>query len=376
RDRQGGGIGWPRHEGSRHQIRPLPADGRGAGQQGGRCGARGGAFHRDRARAEARRTLARSGELDQAAADDAARLYDQHRMGRQEPRSRAQDLCRAAARRAGILPGLSSRAEPRGGRGGAGEIWRDQGRGAARPHGLAGPRSERPRQYGEPRRRAGFLPARRAAAEEGGGRKAGRRLLFRRGRQGARPVHAAEQGQQARRLPLDASRARQSGQFLEIPRQNFACSGGATALISGAFFFPDQPAMSLLVSRLDRIQPSPTIGVTQKARALVAAGKDVIGLGAGEPDFDTPDHVKEAAIAAIRKGDTKYTDVDGTPGLKRAICDKFKRENGLDYKPEQISVGVGGKQILFNAFMCTVEAGDEVIVPAPYWVTYPDIVKL
>ena len=134
--------------------------------------------------------------------------------------------------------------------------------------------------------------------------------------------------------------------------------------------------MSLLVSRLDRIQPSPTIGVTQKARALVAAGKDVIGLGAGEPDFDTPDHVKEAAIAAIRKGDTKYTDVDGTPGLKRAICDKFKRENGLDYKPEQISVGVGGKQILFNAFMCTVEAGDEVIVPAPYWVTYPDIVKL
>jgi aspartate aminotransferase len=134
--------------------------------------------------------------------------------------------------------------------------------------------------------------------------------------------------------------------------------------------------MSLLVSRLDRIEPSQTIGVTQKARALVAAGKDVIGLGAGEPDFDTPEHVKQAAIEAIRKGDTKYTDVDGTPALKRAIVDKFKRENGLDYKVEQISVGVGGKQILFNAFMCTVEAGDEVIVPAPYWVTYPDIVRL
>jgi aspartate aminotransferase len=134
--------------------------------------------------------------------------------------------------------------------------------------------------------------------------------------------------------------------------------------------------MSLLVSRLDRIQPSPTIGVTQKARELKAAGKDVIGLGAGEPDFDTPEHVKAAAIEAIRKGETKYTDVDGTPELKRAICAKFKRENGLDYKPEQISVGVGGKQILFNAFMCTVDKGDEVIVPAPYWVTYPDIVKL
>jgi aspartate aminotransferase len=134
--------------------------------------------------------------------------------------------------------------------------------------------------------------------------------------------------------------------------------------------------MSLLVSRLDRIQPSPTIGVTQKARELKAAGKDVIGLGAGEPDFDTPEHVKQAAIEAIRKGDTKYTDVDGTPALKQAIVAKFKRENGLDYRPEQISVGVGGKQILFNAFMCSVEAGDEVIVPAPYWVSYPDMVLL
>src|SRR5690348_5275349 len=134
--------------------------------------------------------------------------------------------------------------------------------------------------------------------------------------------------------------------------------------------------MALLAESLKRIKPSATIAVTDKARALKAAGKDVIGLGAGEPDFDTPEHVKRAAIEAIEKGDTKYTDVDGTPALKRTICDKFKRENGLDYKPEQISVGVGGKQILFNAFMCTVEAGDEVIVPAPYWVTYPDIVKL
>ena len=134
--------------------------------------------------------------------------------------------------------------------------------------------------------------------------------------------------------------------------------------------------MSILASRLDRIKPSPTIAVTQKARELKAAGRDVIGLGAGEPDFDTPENIKSAAMAAIRRGETKYTDVDGTPALKQAICAKFKRENGLDYKPEQISVGTGGKQVLYNAIVATVNPGDEVIIPAPYWVSYPDIVLL
>ncbi len=134
--------------------------------------------------------------------------------------------------------------------------------------------------------------------------------------------------------------------------------------------------MSFLAERLVRIKPSPTIAVTQKARELKAAGRDVIGLGAGEPDFDTPDNIKEAAIAAIRRGDTKYTAVDGTPALKAAICAKFKRENGLDYKPEQITVASGGKQVIFNALMATLNPGDEVIVPAPYWVSYPDIVLL
>jgi aspartate aminotransferase len=134
--------------------------------------------------------------------------------------------------------------------------------------------------------------------------------------------------------------------------------------------------MAFLASRLDRVQPSPTIFVTQKARALVAEGRDVIGMGAGEPDFDTPDHIKAAAKAAIDRGETKYTDVDGTPELKRAIVQKFKRENGLDYKIEQITVGTGGKQVLFNALMATLDRGDEVIIPAPYWVSYPDMVNL
>ena len=134
--------------------------------------------------------------------------------------------------------------------------------------------------------------------------------------------------------------------------------------------------MSFLAERLSRIKPSPTIAVTQKARDLKAAGRDVIGLGAGEPDFDTPDNIKEAAIAAIRRGDTKYTAVDGTPALKAAIVGKFKRENRLDYKPEQITVSSGGKQVIFNALIATVEPGDEVIVPAPYWVSYPDIALL
>jgi len=134
--------------------------------------------------------------------------------------------------------------------------------------------------------------------------------------------------------------------------------------------------MSFLAQRLSLIKPSPTIAVTQKARELKAAGRDVIGLGAGEPDFDTPENIKDAAIAAIRRGDTKYTTVDGTPALKAAISGKFKRENGLDYEADQITVGSGGKQVIYNALLATVEQGDEVIVPAPYWVSYPDIALL
>ncbi len=134
--------------------------------------------------------------------------------------------------------------------------------------------------------------------------------------------------------------------------------------------------MSIVSNSLKRIKPSPTIAVSQKARELKAAGKDVIGLGAGEPDFDTPENIKKAAIDAIKRGETKYTAVDGTPALKEAIVNKFKRENNLDYSPEQISVGTGGKQIIFNAILATVNPGDEVIIPAPYWVSYPDIVLL
>ncbi len=134
--------------------------------------------------------------------------------------------------------------------------------------------------------------------------------------------------------------------------------------------------MSVIAERLARIKPSPTIAVSTKARELKAAGRDVIGLGAGEPDFDTPDNIKEAAITAIRAGETKYTAVDGTPALKEAIAAKFKRENGLDYTPAEITVGTGGKQVLYNAFQATVNAGDEVIIPAPYWVSYPDMVLL
>ncbi len=134
--------------------------------------------------------------------------------------------------------------------------------------------------------------------------------------------------------------------------------------------------MAFLAERLSRVKPSPTLAVTAKAIELKAAGRDVIGLGAGEPDFDTPDNIKEAAIAAIRKGQTKYTGVDGTMELKQAICAKFKRENGLDYKPNQVTVGTGGKQVLYNAMMATLSRGDEVIIPAPYWVSYPDMVEL
>jgi len=135
--------------------------------------------------------------------------------------------------------------------------------------------------------------------------------------------------------------------------------------------------MAFLADNLKRVKPSATLAVTDKARALKAAGRNVIGLGAGEPDFDTPDNIKEAAIKAIRDGRaSKYTNVDGIPELKDAIAKKFKRENGLDYTAKQITVGTGGKQVLYNAFMATLNPGDEVIIPAPYWVSYPDMVLL
>ena len=134
--------------------------------------------------------------------------------------------------------------------------------------------------------------------------------------------------------------------------------------------------MTFLADSLKRIKPSATIAVTDKARALKAAGRNVIGLGAGEPDFDTPDNIKHAAIRAIERGESKYTNIDGIVELKAAIARKFKRENGLHYKPSQITVGAGGKQVLYNAMMVTLNPGDEVIIPAPYWVSYPDIVLL
>ncbi|WP_434619677.1 pyridoxal phosphate-dependent aminotransferase [Tabrizicola sp. M-4] len=134
--------------------------------------------------------------------------------------------------------------------------------------------------------------------------------------------------------------------------------------------------MAFLSDTLSRVKPSPTIAVTNKARELAAAGRDIIGLGAGEPDFDTPQNIKDAAKRAIDAGKTKYTAVDGIPELKAAICTKFLRENGLTYTPAQVTVGTGGKQILYNALMATLNPGDEVIIPAPYWVSYPDMVLL
>ena len=134
--------------------------------------------------------------------------------------------------------------------------------------------------------------------------------------------------------------------------------------------------MAFLSDTLARVKPSPTIAVSTKANELKAAGRDVIGLGAGEPDFDTPQNIKDAAKRAIDAGKTKYTAVDGIPELKAAICTKFLRENGLTYTPAQVTVGTGGKQILYNALMATCNPGDEVIIPAPYWVSYPDMVLL
>ena len=134
--------------------------------------------------------------------------------------------------------------------------------------------------------------------------------------------------------------------------------------------------MAFLSQTLNRIKPSPTVAISNRAMELRAEGKDVIGLSVGEPDFDTPVHIREAAKAAIDAGATRYTAVDGTPALKQAICAKFKRENGLDYEPGQISVGTGGKQILFNAFLASLDPGDEVVFAAPYWVSYPDMVLM
>jgi aspartate aminotransferase len=134
--------------------------------------------------------------------------------------------------------------------------------------------------------------------------------------------------------------------------------------------------MAFLADVLSRVKPSATIAVSQKARELKAAGRDVIGLGAGEPDFDTPDNIKDAAIDAIKRGETKYTPVSGIPPLRDAIAKKFKRENGLDYDPSQVIVGTGGKQILFNAFMATLNEGDEVVIPAPFWVSSPEMVAI
>ena len=134
--------------------------------------------------------------------------------------------------------------------------------------------------------------------------------------------------------------------------------------------------MSLIAKRLDVIKPSPTMAVTAKAGELKAAGKDVIGLAAGEPDFDTPDHIKDAAKAALDRGETKYTPAAGTAALRKAICDKLKRDNDLSYEPNQIVVTCGGKQLLFNALLATLDPGDEVIIPVPYWVSYPDMVQI
>lgn len=134
--------------------------------------------------------------------------------------------------------------------------------------------------------------------------------------------------------------------------------------------------MGLIADSLSRVKPSATIAVTQKARELRAQGRDVIGLGAGEPDFDTPDNIKEAAIEAIKRGETKYTAVPGIPELRKAIADKFKRENNLDYTPEQTIASTGGKQVIYNALAATLNPGDEVLIPAPFWVSYPDMVLL
>ena len=134
--------------------------------------------------------------------------------------------------------------------------------------------------------------------------------------------------------------------------------------------------MSITAARLDRIQPSLTIAISTVARRMIAEGKNVISLSQGEPDFDTPRNIKDAAIRAMEKGETKYTDVSGTPALRKAVAEKFRRDNGIDYKPEEIIISTGAKQVLFNAMVSTLNPGDEVIIPSPCWVSYPDIVTL
>ena len=134
--------------------------------------------------------------------------------------------------------------------------------------------------------------------------------------------------------------------------------------------------MSILAERLSRIKPSPTNALTGKVLELKAAGRDIIGLGAGEPDFETPDNVKEAGIRAIREGDTRYTPIPGTMAVREAICGKLERENGLGYAPDEVIVSCGGKQVLYNAFVATLDEGDEVVIPTPYWVSYPDMTLL
>ena len=148
------------------------------------------------------------------------------------------------------------------------------------------------------------------------------------------------------------------------------------ALLTNAKAYSVIMSASILARRLSQIKPSPTMAITALAAELKAAGRDVIGLAAGEPDFDTPDHVKAAGIAAINRGETKYTAADGTPALKKAVSDKFKRENGLSYAPNQITIACGGKHVIYNALAATLNEGDEVIIPAPYWVSYPDMVLL
>ena len=134
--------------------------------------------------------------------------------------------------------------------------------------------------------------------------------------------------------------------------------------------------MGLISARLNRLAPSPTVAITDLALNMKASGRQVIGLAAGEPDFDTPQHIKDAAIAAMQAGKTKYTQVDGIPELKEAICRKFARENGISFTPDMISVSTGGKQVLFNAMMASLDPGDEVVIPTPYWVSFAGIVEI
>jgi len=165
-------------------------------------------------------------------------------------------------------------------------------------------------------------------------------------------------------------------QRAQISGFRYDCQSYNTHLITFRNFKRLSPMTTTLAARVQAVKPSATLAITARAKALRAAGKDVIGLGAGEPDFDTPEHIKDAAIAAINAGFTKYTAVDGTPELKQAVIDKFKRENGFDYAAEQILVSCGGKQSFFNLAQALLNPSDEVIIPAPYWVSYPDMVLL